>query len=141
MPSVILFSQSAEAKTVPFVLRKALGCSITWEAIVVSQKTGNIDKVEYYDRMFRSAFKGDTRSAKAARSTIITGRWGTAIWMSRMRSRIGSSPVVSVSMAITGAFIIANRISESLEEFAISSYSTTGAGVLCGDLFMRVEGF
>ena len=52
MPSVVLFSQSAEAKTVvPFILRKALGCSITCEAIVVSQKTGNIYKVEYYDRI------------------------------------------------------------------------------------------
>lgn len=51
MPSVVLFSQSAEAKTVPFILRKALACSITCEAIVVSQKTGNIYKVEYYDRI------------------------------------------------------------------------------------------
>ena len=51
IPSVILFSQSAEAKTVPFILRKALGCNITCEAIVVSQNTGNIYKVEYYDRI------------------------------------------------------------------------------------------
>ncbi len=51
VPAVTLFSQVAEAKTVPFILRKALGCNSMCEAIVVSQKTGNIYKVEYYDRI------------------------------------------------------------------------------------------
>lgn len=51
VPAVTLFSQTAEAKTVPFILRKALGCGTMCEVLVVSQATGYIYKVEYYDRI------------------------------------------------------------------------------------------
>ncbi|MGB3509276.1 MAG: hypothetical protein WBA93_08545 [Microcoleaceae cyanobacterium] len=52
VPTVTMFAQPAEAnKTLPFILRKGLGCGSMCEAIVVSQNTAKVYKVEYYNRI------------------------------------------------------------------------------------------
>lgn len=49
--TLMLFVNTAYAETYPFILRKGLGCSIMCEAIFVSQGSGKVYKIEYYDRI------------------------------------------------------------------------------------------